>query len=249
MRDAKIKMEGDSIAFGFTLGMTWKPFEKTTIGLGYRHRMRHKVKDMKVRTHNTKDIMEFLDAYESIYGEPLYSSFNTRGKAQSYLHLPASIHFGWMQEITDNWRVGLDISWAEQHVMEDLRAEFNHTMYGVKNSDRLVLKWVDNWRFALGTEYDVTDKLTLRCGTAYDMSAATDKHRVTKIPDTDRFWISFGAGYQLNEHLRFDLGFVQLFFNSPSIRQKYSGSDGDEYIVGKYHANTRIFSGSLTYSF
>ena len=251
VRDGKIKMDGDSVAMGFTAGMSYKPWQGTTLGLGFRSRMRHHLKDMKVRSHSTSDMKSFLAAHypgttttmSQILG---FDSFNTRGKASSYLHLPASVTFGVMQDITEKWRVGLDIAWSEQHVMEDLRADFNHTMYGQVDSQRLVMHWGDNWRVALGTEYDLTDKLTVRTGVAWDQTPIQEKYRNTKMPDADRYWFTLGLGYQFTEKLRADFAWTHICYESPSIHQAVNE---DETINGKYGARSETFSLSMTYSF
>ena len=256
--DGKIKMEGDSVAVGFTAGISYKPTEKTTLGMGFRSRMRHHVKDMKVRSQRTKEMKEFLGAHYPL--NPAYTmmqvggltDFRTSGKADTYLHLPASLSIGILHELTDAWRVGLDIAWSEQHVMEDLRAEFHDPMYGTVTSQRLMMCWEDNWRVALGTEYDVTEKLTVRTGFAWDQTPVQDEYRTTKMPDSDRYWIAFGLGYQFTEHLRADFAWTHIFYQSNSTHQ-VSGTNGItgevETIHGKYGAHSDTFSLALNYCF
>lgn len=248
IEDGKIKMDGDSVAVGFTAGISYKPLEKTTLGIGFRSRMRHHLKDMKVRTHGGAAVKQFLGTPigQQIMAAQGWTDFRTHGKASSYLHLPASVTIGVMQELTDAWRIGLDLAWSEQHVMEDLRAEFDEPMYGSKTSDRLVMNWEDNWRVALGTEYDVTDKLTVRMGGAWDQTPIQDDYRNTKMPDSDRYWIAFGLGYQITENLRADIAWTHIFYQSNSTHQQVTET---ETLHGKFGACSDTFSLAFNYCF
>ena len=57
----------------------------------------------------------------------------------------------------------------------------------------------DTYSMALGAEYDVDDRLTLRAGTMFDESPITDEYRTTRVPDGDRTWLSVGASYDIND--------------------------------------------------
>lgn len=239
---AKLKAMGDAYALGFTLGVSYRPFEGTTFGLGYRSRMRHDV-DMKVRVHNGQDVQDALGS-----GIHLAADGNTK------LHLPACINFGVEQEIGEKWVVGLDVAWSEQSVMEDLRMDLNHPIMGSAASQhtRLDMKWRDNWRIGLGAAYKLTDSLTLRGGIAFDETPVQDDYRTTKLPDSNRYWLCFGAGYDFNEHWRLDIGYMHIIFETVSIHQ-YSGTNpltgDDEYVNGKFKGRCDTFSFTVTYSF
>jgi len=56
----------------------------------------------------------------------------------------------------------------------------------------------------------MTPKLALRSGIAYDTSAVSEEHRTATIPETDRTWLSIGAGYQWSDQLTLDAGFTYI---------------------------------------
>ncbi len=61
-------------------------------------------------------------------------------------------------------------------------------------------------RYAIGGDYQLNEDLLLRAGVAFDESPADKNHMSISIPDTDRFWFSFGGNYAIDQHSDFDLG-------------------------------------------
>ncbi|WP_036830196.1 outer membrane protein transport protein, partial [Photobacterium sanctipauli] len=67
----------------------------------------------------------------------------------------------------------------------------------------------------------------LRTGVAYDTSAVNDEHRTQTIPETDRLWLSLGAGYQWSENLSFDAGFTYIFAKDASMEESLGTDEVD----------------------
>ncbi|MBR5840407.1 MAG: outer membrane protein transport protein, partial [Victivallales bacterium] len=151
-----LKLKGDSVALGYIAGLTYQPFEKTHVGLSYRSRMTQE-----------------LDLDGRLTGTP-YGTL--RGSADADFDLPAVANFGISQALNDKWEVMMDISWTKAYVFDELSVTFDknsklgQAVYASTGSftQKQEMKWKDSWRFAIGTEYKLTDKWTLRCGTAFD---------------------------------------------------------------------------------
>ena len=125
--------------------------------------------------------------------------------------------------------------------MEELKIEFDN---GNVRSE--TMQWRDNWRFALGTEYKLNDKWTLRGGLAFDQTPVRSKDkRVAKLPDTNRVWASLGAGYQVSEKMRLDIAYTHLFFHRCNIEQSSASGTLEGYYAGGMH----LVSMALNYKF
>lgn len=117
------------------------------------------------------------------------------------------------------------INWTDWSSFDEIRVFFPDSVKPIDlaakkpmTSDQIkVEKFEDNWRFAVGSTYKIAPKWTLRGGVALDKSAATDEHRTSTIPDSDRLWFSAGAGYQATDALHFDLGvtYIKAIGHSP----------------------------------
>ena len=99
---------------------------------------------------------------------------------------------------------------------------------------------------AIGTDYKVNDKLTLRGGLAYDQTPTTYEHRDVRVPDTTRKWLSLGMTYAASDKLEYSVGYTHLFTKDPDI---YSTSATANTVIGKYKVSGDVLAASLQYKF
>lgn len=223
--DGQLKLQGDSWSFGYDLGLLYQPAAKTRIGLGYRSKIEHNV--------------DFRARYRFPQGFPLGT--RRTEDAEATLNLPACVNFGLQQDVTERLTLMGDISWTQWSDMDKLKVDFDKGILGVKSSSE-TMQWRDTWRFAVGGDYRLNDKWTLRTGVCFDQTPvrAKDK-RSTKLPDTNRIWVSCGASYQIRENLRLDGAWTHLFLNRAEIR--HPG------MQGYYTGYVDIISLGLNYQF
>ena len=86
--------------------------------------------------------------------------------------------------------------------------------------------WHNTTRVAVGSEYRLNDKHTLRAGAALDPSPVTDENRTPRIPDADRVWVSLGYGYALSKQSTVDFGYAHLFVKDSNISDNRSATTG-----------------------
>ena len=233
-RDTKLQMKGDDVGIGFTLGVVWKPTETTTVGLGYRSRSTYEL-DLDAKFYN---IPPMLGAF-------LGTGTHYKDHATLKLKMPQNVNFGIQQKINDRLTLMADIAWTQWSTMKEMTTVFQRGPLVTKNTQ--VMKWHDSWRFAFGGEYKLSDKWTLRCGTAFDQRAVTkQENKTVMLPDSHRIWACVGASYQWNEHLRLDAGWNHIFFHRSHAIQKLSET---QYIKGTYRGYTDLLSLGLKYEF
>jgi long-chain fatty acid transport protein len=99
---------------------------------------------------------------------------------------------------------------------------------------------------SIGTEYKLSDTITLRGGVAYDETPTSYAHRDVKVPDVTRKWLSFGLGWTPSEKTEFNFGYTHLFTNEPAINiVSATGST----LKGKYDVGGDILAASVNYKF
>ena len=223
-----MKLEGDGWAYGYTLGLTWKALEKTTVGLSYRSRMEHKVTTRAKYNGPGVGFLPFLGLTD---------------KADMTVIMPQSVNFGVIQELTDKWRVMTDIAWTDWSTTREIKTEFRNG-----STQYQPLNWHDSWRFALGTDYKLTDKWTVSFGVAFDEEATPTPNKVCMLPDCNRYWISAGVAYQMTENLRFDLSWMHLTYKRSRIHEEIPGAPG-QYIDGEVYGYSDLCSFGLKYDF
>lgn len=176
-------LDGDSIDFGYRLGVTLTPWQGGTIGIGYRSSIRQTLKGD-------------FSAPGGVY-------FPIRAN----LNLPDSVVVGYSQQINDRWQAHLGVEWTNWSRFR--RIPIVNDATGTPFSS-LNFVYDDSWFFSAGAEYKYSDALTLRAGVAYELSAVNDTNRTVFISDNDRLWLSAGASYKFNEKLSMDLGYTYI---------------------------------------
>lgn len=199
------EMKGDDYGYGWQAGASWQINQANRIGLSYHSKI-----DFNLDGHASGATYFTLDSA----GKPVHKIFN----GYIPLELPAFAELASYHQITDNWAMHASINWTDWSSFKELTAHFPDESKPVspitgKPMDSDLIKqenFKDNWRFALGSTYQVTQDIQLRGGVAYDRSAVSNEHRTTTIPDSDRLWLSLGMGYQATKMLDFDLGVTYI---------------------------------------
>ncbi len=186
------QVKGDDWGAGFTAGITITPTDMTTIGIGYRSRVKHTLKGTY---------------YNALGGIPL-------GPASVKHTLPDMLTFSVRQQITDNLTLAGSVEWVNWSLFD----KFNITRSGILlNPTANTYNWKDSWFFAVGTEYKYSDTLTLRVGYAYEDSPVPDSSRAVRVPDNNRHWLSVGASWVAGDWLTLHAGYSHLFVKDGNV--------------------------------
>ena len=200
-------MEGDDTAWGWQLGGAWQINANNRIGLNYRSAV-----DLNL---------------EGEANGLAFNPFNPNMKLDGSmeLSLPATAELASFHQLTDKLAIHASVNWTDWSSFEKLEAEIP----ALSNPTQLVKQenWEDSYRFALGTTYQLNEKMSLRGGVAYDMSAVSDANRTLTIPEMDRLWLSVGMGYAFSENFDMDLGFTYIFADESPVVEPRPGIDSD----------------------
>ncbi|MET2948156.1 outer membrane protein transport protein [Vibrio owensii] len=197
-------MEGDDTAWGWQVGAAWQINENNRLGFAYKSAV-----DLTLEGHAN-----------GLAFNPMNPNAKKAGSMD--LTLPATAELASFHQLNDQLAVHASINWTDWSSFKELVADFPDKSDLIKSEN-----WEDNYRFAVGTTYKLDQKWTLRSGVAYDMSAVNDKYRTTTIPETDRLWLSVGAGYEWSKNLTLDAGFTYIFAKDAPISEPRDASDNE----------------------
>lgn len=238
------KMEGDDYGFGWQIGTSWQINPANRIGLAYHSKI-----DLNLDGHASG--YSYLNSHQ----KPNSEIFN----GYIPLELPAFAELSSYHQISNKLALHTSINWTDWSSFKELRAYFPDKAKPVssitgKPLDSDIIKqenFKDNWRFALGSTYQLTHELTVRSGIAYDRSAVSNAHRTTTIPDSDRLWLSLGMGYQATKQLSFDLGVTYIkSVGNPMLDEKVALSHvTDVTFKGKTNGNVVLAGIQMNYKF
>ncbi|TLN00278.1 transporter, partial [bacterium] len=109
--------------------------------------------------------------------------------------------------------------------------------------------WENTWRASLGGTYHMSEALEIRCGVAYDQAPVpSEKYRNVRVPDSDRTWLSLGAGYAIG-NIKLDAGYAHLFVKPSDIDKTLAEDAARGKLTGSYDNAVDIVSVQATYSF
>ncbi|CDT57150.1 Long-chain fatty acid transport protein precursor [Vibrio coralliirubri] len=204
-------MEGEDTAWGWQMGTAWQINENNRLGFTYK-----------------SEVDLTLEGYAKGIGfNPTNPAAHKSGSMD--LALPATAELASFHQLTDKVAVHASINWTNWSSFKELVADFPTESVPIKEEN-----WEDNYRFAIGTTYQMTPKLALRSGIAYDTSAVSEEHRTATIPETDRTWLSIGAGYQWSEQLTLDAGFTYILAKDAKMHETDPGFGGADMFGGSF---------------
>lgn len=227
--DVGAEVKGDGWGFGFNLGALVEPIPGTRIGVTYRSQIHHKVEG---------------DATFSNVPTPLARLFPNSG-AFAQVRTPETATISFTQEFGPTFALMADVQWTHWQSFKSL------TIF--RDSGALLSSrpenWNDTWFGSFGARWRPEGtNWTFRTGVAYDASPVSDEFRTARIPDEDRFWLSFGAGYRIADWLSVDAAYTHIFVSNAQINEP-SGAPSNTVLVGSYENAVDLLAFSATLRF
>lgn len=225
--DGLARVRGDDVGVGYVLSTLYQYDPATRVGLTYRSRINHELSG---------------DAYYQNTPSLLSSAFVNQD-AKAKITLPDSLTMGLYRDLSPRWAVMSDVSWTHWSLFKTLNVTGDNGA-AISSTNE---KWSDSWFVSLGTNYKPADDWVLHAGVAYDQSPVKDDNRTARIPDTDRYWLSFGASYTLTPRSDVHLGYTHLFADKGTINETANSAAGT--LTGSYDNSADVVSASLTLKF
>ena len=228
--DGTVNVKGDDDAWGYNIGMIYRPVESTTLGLTYRS---------KVEYHLTGDV-DASNVFDGVgAGGPAF--LNDDGDASLDITLPETIDFSVTHQLDDRWTLmagATYIRWSrfDQLVVDnDLGLDINEQQ-----------DYRDTWQYAAGLAYQLNPAWTLRGGIAYDQSPVKDAHRSPRVPTADRTLVSIGAGWMPIPDLTIDAAYSYIWEDRADV--DLQDENGNSY-QAEYDNSLNLFGVQATYRF
>jgi long-chain fatty acid transport protein len=218
--DARARVLGSSVGWGYNLGILLEPLKGTNVGLAYRSRVEHTIEGDEI--------------FYAPDGVPLGLLGLNNGPVRASLTLPDNATLSVTQAVTPNLSVMSDLQWTHWSTIDFLRVSPTGPT-AVPDSTQFGFQ--DTIFVAVGAAYKLTEGWTLRAGASYDQSPVRREFRTVRLPDNDEVALAFGATYEFSDAFRIDFGYVHKFVfdagMNDSINAVATGNGGDT-ISGKF---------------
>jgi len=235
---AKVTVKGD--AWGYNAGVLAR-FGATRVGLAYRSQMKYKLEG------------SFDITAPGNVPPALLTNANFRlvdSSASTEVTLPSTLSLSAVLETRGPWTFMADVTRTNWSVLPELRIKFDSGQ-----GDQVVsLNLKDVYRYSAGVSYRASDAWVLRAGVALDRSPVqSPADRTPRLPDSDRRWLSLGAGVHASESVYFDVAYTYIKLANNSV-QKTDGGVGTENafrgnLSANYQGSVQIFAAQIRWTF
>lgn len=188
---SEVDMEGDTVAFGYNLAMTYKPTDDINMALTYRSKV---------------DLGEKGNAKIAAGAITYYS-----GAASVSIPLPATLNIAVSKTWQDVFTLELNYErafWSAYKALDFNYAVTLPTPLYMPYDEAKPKNWKDTDTFRIGATIKLNDKLTAMMGFALDESPVPLDTLGFELPDSDAKVFSMGFRYQQTENLSWGAAFL-----------------------------------------
>ncbi len=236
-RDANFAVAGDSWAWGYNLGVIFKPSAATKVGVSYRSAVKHELE-------GKYSVSGFTGAGAGV-ALATYGFTAATGNGKVNIKLPDTFIISATHQLNNKWELLGDISRTSWSDVPELRVQFsNGSADKVSKYD-----WRDTWRVAMGANYQVTDAWKLRLGLAFDQSPVKEGLRTPRLPDQDRVWYTIGTQYKLNKGSNLDIGYAYVKAKSAHANETSASPAVTGRLVGDYESSVQVLGVQYSMNF
>lgn len=222
-------LSGDASAWSANAGVVWNLSEATRFGFSYRDKVDYKL-------GGTQQAATLTGV--AVPGQ----NFDIRAD----LTLPAVAQLSAVHKLNDTWTLLGDVMFTQWSEIDRLNVK---NLAGT-TVNSLVFDFKDTVRVSGAVNYTVNQNWLLRVGLAFDQAPVKGAaERTASLPDSDRYWLSFGARWDIvpRKH-RVDLAYAHVFIKSADIGRTTTGASGMT-LSGNYDNHADILSAQYTFSF
>ncbi|MCD6048448.1 MAG: long-chain fatty acid transporter [Gammaproteobacteria bacterium] len=235
---------------GWNGGLYYQPFNTTKLGLSYRSQVVHHLNGTSSpdMPGGIDPIYQDLLAYYGIQNSNVYGT----------IVLPPYTTLSAQQDLTPRWSIMADAEYIQWNKIQDVTLNFSPKSGGPQGwtlpSTTIPLHYSNTWRLSLGQSYKITDKLTGRMGVASDASPVSPEYATARIPDSDRYWLTLGAGYAFTPNASLNIGYAHIFFDDSSTNQSQTFTNsgvpiGTITYAANYRAEANLFGAQFNAKF
>jgi long-chain fatty acid transport protein len=230
----KSSIDGD--AWGFNVGGLFNVGAATRVGVHYRS-------SLKYSMHGNTT---FTNVPAAFAGIPALAAATSNGNVNFSFRTPDDIAVSLAHSLNDRWELLGDVTWTHWARIKSLPI-IRDT--GVTLGTPLTFNFRDTWRLSAGANYKMDPKWTLKMGVAYDQTPVPNaESRSVRLPDSDRYWLSFGARYAISGADALNFGYTYIWARDTNINNNQSASAAG-IVTGTYKAHVQILGVQYQHTF
>lgn len=232
--DAFIKLKGDDkSAFGYNLGLMYKPIESLSLGVSFHSQVKYDFKG----TANSEGAPQLISAGRLPNGEDITAKLTT----------PFNLAFGVAYDLLSNLKLSADFQYVGWSSYDTLKVDFTNPAFADIASPRL---YDDSYIIRLGGEFKVNDEFELLGGVYFDKNPVKPEYLNPSLPDANRIGLSIGINYKILQNLGVSASYLHIFASQLEVsNSEESYTPGVAPFNGTYNSYANLAALSLSYGF
>jgi long-chain fatty acid transport protein len=226
------KVDGDG--WGFNLGVLFSLSPATRLGVHYRS-------SVELET----------DGDTTFTGTPAAPTL-ANGTVKLDVKTPDNIAVSVAHRMNDRLELLGDVTWWQWSKIDRVPLVRTSGALSGQPVSTFVFSFDDSYRVSIGGNYKLNPAWMLKAGFAYDQTPVPSAEaRTVRLPDSDRYWFSAGAKYQMSKAGALDFGYTYIKADDPDIRnnQGTGAPPSAGFVSGSYKADVHIFGLQYQHSF
>jgi len=233
-QDSSQSLKGDDFNWGWNIGVLHDIDKSSRVGFAYRSSIDANLEGDVDFTVGAS----FQNYLTTNFAGTQLEPFLTDTGVTAGIELPAQLSVSYVRDVNSELTVMADVTWTEWSNFNALVIKFDNLVQPTSIQPE---NWEDSYRFALGANYQIDNKMLVRAGVALDQTPVPSaEDRTARIPGNDRTWVSLGLGYEIDANTSIDVGYSHLFVDDTDINNTVPGSG--QLLIGSYAADVDIFS-------
>jgi long-chain fatty acid transport protein len=167
-------------------------------------------------------------------------------KYQRVFTLPDMISINGAYSLTDKVKLLAGAYYTVWSTIQSITMQNIAAPTGSSITQTVPLNLNNTWRFVLGTQVDVNNKLLIRGGAGFDQSIVNRDNRSIRSPDNDRIAVAVGAKYKLNKTFYIDFGYTYIFIKKADIDRTLETYTQRSRVAGDVKNHVHLLALQLT---
>ncbi len=192
--EGKVTLEGNTVAYGFNVGLFARLTPKFSVGVDYR-----------------SEILLKLDEGDAYFRVPesLQYGFPANNTFSSELPLPANLTFGLGWQVTDRWLIAVDLQHVRWSAYQSLDFDFTENTSLLADSEN-PRNFENTMIYRFGFEYQAAENLKLRGGIYFDQTPIPEDYLTPETPGANKIGYSTGFSWKLSPNLDLDASLLYI---------------------------------------
>ncbi|WP_335965660.1 OmpP1/FadL family transporter [Galbibacter sp. PAP.153] len=217
-------------AWGYNIGMMFRPTEKFTLGVDYRSKI-----DMNAEDGDA----DFQNLPSAVAGQYQGVAFDAS------LPLPAELSVGASYTINEKWLVAFDYNRVYWNAYQALDVIFSNGTESLNPRN-----YKNSSVYRLGVQYKATPRFILRGGYYFDESPVRSGYFAPETPRNDSNNFTGGFTFKISDRFALDASFLYVHFDEVDESYNYYQEDGQNVPFGGTYKNNAFVPGlGITYGF